>query len=115
MIRKHPSRQEPLPKEQEEGQDHQVENRRVVRGVEGIDTAVAVGPLPLTVQDGVVQLEALALVVIVGPAEEFRRVGDVDRQVEQEDDPRGDPEPARRIERGPLLCGPHGRGGGPWA
>lgn len=58
-----------------------MEERWVVGGVERIGGVIPVRPLPLTIQDGVVQFESLSLVVIERPAEEVRRVDDVHGQV----------------------------------
>ena len=58
-----------------------MEERRVVGGVERVGGVIPVRPLPLAIQDGVVQLETLSLVVIERPVEEIRRVDDVHGQV----------------------------------
>jgi hypothetical protein len=58
-----------------------VEQGRVIGGVEGIGGIIAIGPFPLTVKDGVIELEPLPLIVIERPLEELHRVDDVDNQI----------------------------------
>ena len=92
--RQHAPREQRLPEDREEQHVEHVKDRRVVRGVEWEGAAVAVGPLALAVQHSIVQLEALALVVVVRPAEEIDGVGDVDGEVGQEGQQRNDHQPA---------------------
>ena len=62
-----------------------MEERRVVGGIERIGGVVPIRPLPLAVQDGVVQFKAFPLVVVKGPAEKVHCIGDVHEQVTEVD------------------------------
>ena len=59
--------------------DH-VEERRVVAGIKRIDVGIAVRKLSLAEEDRVDQLEALALIVVEGEADQVGGIDDVDRE-----------------------------------
>ena len=88
-----------------------MKERWIVGGVKGIDTVILVGPFTLAIEDGVVQLKALSLVIVKGPVEKIRCVGDVYDQV-AEVDQHGEDEQccAERFEyAGKEHCGWSGR------
>ena len=72
------------PEQPDEGHNDDVEQRRIVGGVEWVGVVIAVGPLAATEQDGVHQLEPFALIVVERKAEELHGVDDVDDQVADE-------------------------------
>jgi hypothetical protein len=75
-------------KEPDEGDDQDMEEGRVVGGIEWVLAIVSVRPFAAAEEEAIHQLEALALVVIEREPKERSGVIEVDEEIAQEDEQR---------------------------
>src|SRR5690606_37919909 len=69
----------------DEGRSHDVEKRRVIAGIEGVNVGVLKGKTPLTEHDGIDQFKAFALIIVEGELHQIDGVDDVNQKVAEED------------------------------
>src|SRR5690606_13885535 len=89
----------------DEGRIHDVEKRRVIAGIEGINVGVLKGKTPLTEHDGIDQFKAFALIIVEGELHQIDGVDDVNQKVAEEDKQRRRDEDTMNGQQGKTRRG----------